>query len=113
MKSVVTYGVFGVVNSLILFLTNILLVKILTMSSYGEINVALSYLVLIIPLISFNALGLVSIKRSVLNSQEFAIFTIAYKRITLVGAIIVFGISLIISFYFLFLLYQFIVTLWL
>lgn len=99
MKSVVTYGVFGVVNSLILFLTNILLVKILTMSSYGEINVALSYLVLIIPLISFNALGLVSIKRSVLNSHEFAIFTIAYKRITLVGAIIVFAISLIISFY--------------
>ena len=100
MNTVVIYGVFGVANSLILFLTNILLVRTLTQSSYGEINVALSYFVLIIPLISFNALGLVSIKRSVLDNHEFGIFNIAYKRIILFGTIVSFVVSLIIAVYF-------------
>lgn len=100
MKSAVTYGVFGVANSLILFLTNILLVRTLTQSSYGEINVALSYFALVIPLISFNALGLVSIKRSVLGNHEFGIFNIAYKRIILFGTIVGFVVSLIIAVYF-------------
>jgi O-antigen/teichoic acid export membrane protein len=99
-KSVVTYGVFGVANSLIIFLTNILLVRTLTQSSYGEINVALSYLGLVIPLITFNALGLVSIKRSVLDNHEFGIFNIAYKRIILLGTIVGFVLSLIIVVYF-------------
>jgi O-antigen/teichoic acid export membrane protein len=98
-KSVVTYGLFGVANSIILFLTNILLVKKLAQSSYGEINVALSYLALVIPLISFNALGLVSIKRSVLNKHEFGIFNIAYRRIILFGTIVGFMVSLIVAIY--------------
>jgi len=100
LKSVFTYGFFGVANSLILFLTNIILVKELTQSSYGEINVALSYFALVISLVSFNALGLVSIKRSVLDKHQFEIFNNAYKRIILFGTIVSFVILLIISVYF-------------
>lgn len=100
MRLAAIYGIFGGANAALLFLTNILLVRMIEPSSYGKINFALSYLAIIIPLISFNALGIVGIKRAVLNDSEFLVFNAAYRKFIYFGTATILIASVAISAYY-------------
>ncbi|WP_128113156.1 lipopolysaccharide biosynthesis protein [Polynucleobacter necessarius] len=100
MKLAAIYGIFGGANATLLFLTNILLVRMIDPSSYGKINFALSYLAIIIPLISFNALGIVGIKRAVLNESQFHVFKTAYRKFIYIGTAVILIASVAISVYY-------------
>lgn len=100
MKLAAIYGIFGGANAALLFLTNILLVRMIEPSSYGKINFVLSYLVIIIPLISFNALGIVGIKRAVLNESQFLVFNTAYRKFIYFGTTLILIASVAISVYY-------------
>jgi O-antigen/teichoic acid export membrane protein len=99
-RPAVIYGIFGVANAALLFLTNIMLVRMIEPSSYGKINIALSYLAVMIPLISFNALGIVGIKRAVLNESEFLVFNTVYRKFIYFGTVVILITSVAISVYF-------------
>lgn len=77
-SNVAIFSTFGAVNALLLFLNNVMLTRMLSKTSYGEIGIATSYMIVVMALVAANALGLVGIRRSQLDDTQFARFNTAY-----------------------------------
>lgn len=98
-SNVAIFSTFGAVNALLLFLNNVMLTRMLSKASYGEIGIATSYMIVVMALVTANALGLVGIRHSQLDETQFGRFNAAYISTLQLGTLLLLALSWFLSFF--------------